>query len=160
MCRCSCKSFLIKLQVPAGMKELRAPNSSSSFISTPSHSQLLTDMMQSHMAKDICLIGAKVANTPVHTESTHDTSELWSWLRKHFIFQGCGKSVIAKEFAEMLGYSIEPVMLYQVNNNNRNISEPLSMRAIHCSHMVSIWCIYFLFCSNLCELHSGGPRLQ
>lgn len=28
--------------------------------------------------------------------------------------QGCGKSVIAKEFAEMLGYTTEPIMLYQV----------------------------------------------
>lgn len=34
-----------------------------------------------------------------------------------FVFQGCGKSVVAREFAEMLGYSIEPVMLYQVNPN-------------------------------------------
>lgn len=33
------------------------------------------------------------------------------------IFQGCGKSVVAREFAELLGYSIEPVMLYQVNKN-------------------------------------------
>ncbi|KAG7215042.1 hypothetical protein INR49_006632 [Caranx melampygus] len=51
----------IKLQVPAGTKEPRPPNSSSSssFISTPSHSQLLSEMMQSHMVKDICLIGAK-----------------------------------------------------------------------------------------------------
>ncbi|XP_041807194.1 von Willebrand factor A domain-containing protein 8 [Chelmon rostratus] len=75
----------ITFQVPAGTKELRPPNSSSTFISTPSHSQLIAEMMQSHMVKDICLIGAK----------------------------GCGKSVIAREFAEMLGYSIEPVMLYQ-----------------------------------------------
>ncbi|XP_076011540.1 von Willebrand factor A domain-containing protein 8 isoform X2 [Genypterus blacodes] len=75
----------ITVQVPAGTKESRPPNSSTSFISTPSHSQLMADMMQSHMVKDMCLIGAK----------------------------GCGKSVIAKEFAEMLGYSIEPVMLYQ-----------------------------------------------
>ncbi|XP_042338423.1 von Willebrand factor A domain-containing protein 8-like, partial [Plectropomus leopardus] len=75
----------ITFQVPAGLKELRPPNSSSTFISTPSHSQLMAEMMQSHMVKDICLIGAK----------------------------GCGKSVIAREFAEMLGYSIEPVMLYQ-----------------------------------------------
>uniref|UniRef100_A0A8C9Z2I1 von Willebrand factor A domain-containing protein 8 n=1 Tax=Sander lucioperca TaxID=283035 RepID=A0A8C9Z2I1_SANLU len=74
-----------KLQVPAGIKELHPPNSSPTFISTPSHSQLMAEMMQSHMVKDICLIGAK----------------------------GCGKSVIAREFAEMLGYSIEPVMLYQ-----------------------------------------------
>ncbi|KAG9492060.1 hypothetical protein GDO78_000536 [Eleutherodactylus coqui] len=27
--------------------------------------------------------------------------------------KGCGKSVIAKEFADMLGYEVEPVMLYQ-----------------------------------------------
>ncbi|KAI9519069.1 hypothetical protein NQZ68_032124 [Dissostichus eleginoides] len=81
----------VTFQVPAGMKDLRSPNSSSTFISTPSHSQLMADMMQSHMVKDICLIGAK----------------------------GCGKSVIAKEFAEMLGYSIEPVMLYQGRSDTR-----------------------------------------
>uniref|UniRef100_A0A3Q3JAA7 von Willebrand factor A domain-containing protein 8 n=1 Tax=Monopterus albus TaxID=43700 RepID=A0A3Q3JAA7_MONAL len=75
----------ITFQVPAGTKELRPPNASPNFISTPSHSQLLAEMMQSHMVKDLCLIGAK----------------------------GCGKSVIAREFAEMLGYSVEPVMLYQ-----------------------------------------------
>ncbi|XP_014326008.2 von Willebrand factor A domain-containing protein 8 [Xiphophorus maculatus] len=75
----------VTFQVPAGSKEPRPPNSSLTFINTPSHSQLLAEMMQSHMVKDLCLIGAK----------------------------GCGKSVIAREFAEMLGYSIEPVMLYQ-----------------------------------------------
>ncbi|XP_034741708.1 von Willebrand factor A domain-containing protein 8 [Etheostoma cragini] len=75
----------VTFQVPAGIKELHPPNSSPTFISTPSQSQLLAEMMQSHMVKDICLIGAK----------------------------GCGKSVIAREFAEMLGYSIEPIMLYQ-----------------------------------------------
>ncbi|CAK6967706.1 von Willebrand factor A domain-containing protein 8 [Scomber scombrus] len=75
----------VTFQVPAGTKEPRPPNSSPDFISTPSHSQLIAEMMQSHMVKDICLIGAK----------------------------GCGKSVIAREFAEILGYSIEPVMLYQ-----------------------------------------------
>ncbi|KAE8299825.1 von Willebrand factor A domain-containing protein 8 Precursor [Larimichthys crocea] len=75
----------VTFQVPAGTEGLRPPNSSPTFISTPSHSQLMAEMMQSHMAKDICLIGAK----------------------------GCGKSAIAREFAEMLGYSVEPVMLYQ-----------------------------------------------
>ncbi|XP_041662632.1 von Willebrand factor A domain-containing protein 8 isoform X2 [Cheilinus undulatus] len=75
----------ITFQVPSGTKELHPPNSNPTFISTPSHTRLLSEMMQSHMVKDICLIGAK----------------------------GCGKSVIAREFAEMLGYSIEPVMLYQ-----------------------------------------------
>uniref|UniRef100_A0A3B4UMV5 von Willebrand factor A domain-containing protein 8 n=1 Tax=Seriola dumerili TaxID=41447 RepID=A0A3B4UMV5_SERDU len=75
----------VTFQVPAGTKEPRQPSSSPNFISTPSHSQLMSEMMQSHMVKDICLIGAK----------------------------GCGKSVLAREFAETLGYSIEPVMLYQ-----------------------------------------------
>ncbi|XP_037343972.2 von Willebrand factor A domain-containing protein 8 [Pungitius pungitius] len=75
----------VTFQVPAGVKETRPPSSSLAFISTPSHSQLMAEMMQSHMVKDVCLIGAK----------------------------GCGKSVIAREFAEMLGYSIEPLMLYQ-----------------------------------------------
>ncbi|KAG7331155.1 hypothetical protein KOW79_005124 [Hemibagrus wyckioides] len=76
---------IISFQVPAGSRRPRAPDSSPSFISTPTHARLLAEMMQSHLVKDMCLIGAK----------------------------GCGKSVIAKEFAEMLGYSIEPIMLYQ-----------------------------------------------
>lgn len=75
----------VAFQVQSGTNELRPPNSSPFFISTRSQSQLIAEMMQSHMVKDICLIGAK----------------------------GCGKSAIAREFAEMLGYSIEPVMLYQ-----------------------------------------------
>nr|XP_057938465.1 von Willebrand factor A domain-containing protein 8 isoform X2 [Doryrhamphus excisus] len=75
----------VTFQVPAGTKEPRPPNCNPVFISTPSHSKVIADMMQSHMVKDMCLIGAK----------------------------GCGKSVIAREFAELLGYSIEPVMLYQ-----------------------------------------------
>ncbi|XP_068185310.1 von Willebrand factor A domain-containing protein 8 [Antennarius striatus] len=75
----------VTFQVPAGTKELGLPTSGHTFIGTPSHSQLIAEMMQSHMAKDMCLIGPK----------------------------GCGKSVIAREFASMLGYSIEPIMLYQ-----------------------------------------------
>ncbi|KAI5107140.1 von Willebrand factor A domain-containing protein 8, partial [Silurus meridionalis] len=76
---------IVSFQVPAGSRAPRPPDSSPSFISTPTHAHLLAEMMQSHLVKDMCLIGAK----------------------------GCGKSVLAKEFAEMLGYSIEPIMLYQ-----------------------------------------------
>ncbi|KAM6986427.1 von Willebrand factor A domain-containing protein 8 [Aplochiton taeniatus] len=75
----------VTFQVPAGTKVPRPPNSSPSFISTPSHAHVLADMMQSHLVQDLCLIGAK----------------------------GCGKSMIAKEFADMLGYNMEPIMLYQ-----------------------------------------------
>lgn len=74
----------VAFQVQSGINELRQL-SCPFFIRTRSQSQLIAEMMQSHMVKDICLIGAK----------------------------GCGKSAIAREFAEMLGYSIEPVMLYQ-----------------------------------------------
>uniref|UniRef100_A0A3P9LZX2 von Willebrand factor A domain-containing protein 8 n=1 Tax=Oryzias latipes TaxID=8090 RepID=A0A3P9LZX2_ORYLA len=75
----------ITFQSPAGTNEAHPPHSNPTFISTPGHSQLLAEMMQSHIVKDICLIGPK----------------------------GSGKSVIAREFANMLGYSVEPVMLYQ-----------------------------------------------
>ncbi|XP_028846499.1 von Willebrand factor A domain-containing protein 8 [Denticeps clupeoides] len=75
----------IMFQVPVGTRPPRPPNSSATFINTPTHAHLLAEMMQSHLVKDLCLIGPK----------------------------GCGKSVIAKEFAEMLGYSVEPLMLYQ-----------------------------------------------
>ncbi|KAL0985591.1 hypothetical protein UPYG_G00159100, partial [Umbra pygmaea] len=75
----------VTFQVPAGTKTPRPPNSNPYFISTASHAQLLAEMMQSHLVKDMCLIGAK----------------------------GSGKSVVAKEFAEMLGYDMEPLMLYQ-----------------------------------------------
>ncbi|XP_023587391.1 von Willebrand factor A domain-containing protein 8 isoform X3 [Trichechus manatus latirostris] len=75
----------VTIKVPAGTKPLTQPCTSDHFIQTLSHKQLLAEMMQSHMVKDICLIGGK----------------------------GCGKTVIAKNFADTLGYTIEPIMLYQ-----------------------------------------------
>uniref|UniRef100_A0A8C9W2Q1 von Willebrand factor A domain-containing protein 8 n=1 Tax=Scleropages formosus TaxID=113540 RepID=A0A8C9W2Q1_SCLFO len=75
----------VSFQVLAGRRPPRAPSYSPGFVSTPTHARLLAEMMQSHLVKDMCLIGAK----------------------------GCGKSVIAKEFANLLGYNIEPIMLYQ-----------------------------------------------
>ncbi|MGH0153922.1 UNVERIFIED_CONTAM: hypothetical protein FKN15_027232 [Acipenser sinensis] len=72
-------------RVPAGTRPLRSHLGGLNFIRTPSHDRLLAEMMQSHMVKDMCLIGGK----------------------------GSGKSVIAKEFSEMLGYNVEPIMLYQ-----------------------------------------------
>ncbi|XP_062982036.1 von Willebrand factor A domain-containing protein 8 [Elgaria multicarinata webbii] len=75
----------VTFQVPAGIKPLDMHSGTDGFIKTASHEQLLAEMMQSHMVKDICLIGEK----------------------------GCGKTVLAKEFAATLGYNIEPIMLYQ-----------------------------------------------
>lgn len=48
------------LQVPAGTRPFSQPFASERFIQTLSHKQLLAEMMQSHMVKDICLIGGKV----------------------------------------------------------------------------------------------------
>uniref|UniRef100_A0A8D1Z0S8 von Willebrand factor A domain-containing protein 8 n=1 Tax=Sus scrofa TaxID=9823 RepID=A0A8D1Z0S8_PIG len=73
------------LKVPAGTRPFSQPCASDHFIQTLSHKQLLAEMMQSHMVKDMCLIGGK----------------------------GCGKTVVAKSFADTLGYNIEPIMLYQ-----------------------------------------------
>ncbi|XP_075447188.1 von Willebrand factor A domain-containing protein 8 isoform X2 [Ascaphus truei] len=73
------------IEVQAGTRPLNLHSGSPPFIKTKSHELLLAEMMQSHMVKDMCLIGGK----------------------------GCGKTVIVKEFAEMLGYEVEPVMLYQ-----------------------------------------------
>ncbi|XP_038166653.1 von Willebrand factor A domain-containing protein 8 isoform X2 [Arvicola amphibius] len=75
----------VTIKVQAGTRAVNQPVASDRFIQTPSHKQLLAEMMQSHMVKDICLIGGK----------------------------GCGKTVIAKNFADILGYNIEPIMLYQ-----------------------------------------------
>ncbi|XP_059156251.1 von Willebrand factor A domain-containing protein 8-like [Physella acuta] len=55
------------------------------FVSTPYHNQILAEMIQSHLIKDFCLIGPK----------------------------GCGKNVVVEKFASLLGYHVEPIMLYQ-----------------------------------------------
>ncbi|XP_063282038.1 von Willebrand factor A domain-containing protein 8 [Pelobates fuscus] len=75
----------ISIQVPRGAMPLKQDTGQQNFVRTQNHEMLLAEMMQSHMVKDICLIGGK----------------------------GCGKTVIAKEIAEMLGYEVEPIMLYQ-----------------------------------------------
>uniref|UniRef100_A0A8D1YX47 von Willebrand factor A domain-containing protein 8 n=1 Tax=Sus scrofa TaxID=9823 RepID=A0A8D1YX47_PIG len=77
--------FFFGFLVPAGTRPFSQPCASDHFIQTLSHKQLLAEMMQSHMVKDMCLIGGK----------------------------GCGKTVVAKSFADTLGYNIEPIMLYQ-----------------------------------------------
>ena len=35
-------------------------------------------------------------------------------------FKGCGKSVLVQQFANFLGYNIEPVVLYQVKTKNKS----------------------------------------
>ncbi|KAL7983993.1 hypothetical protein Chor_004533 [Crotalus horridus] len=75
----------VTFQVPAGAQPPGPSPETEGFVRTFSHERLLAEMMQSHMVKDVCLIGQK----------------------------GCGKTVVAKAFAALLGYHIEPIMLYQ-----------------------------------------------
>ncbi|MGH0128533.1 UNVERIFIED_CONTAM: hypothetical protein FKN15_018942 [Acipenser sinensis] len=49
----------VTFQVPAGTRPLRSHLGGLNFIRTPSHDRLLAEMMQSHMVKDMCLIGGK-----------------------------------------------------------------------------------------------------
>ena len=46
--------------MPAGTRAVNQPCAPAHFIQTVSLTQLLAEMMQSHMVKDICLIGGKV----------------------------------------------------------------------------------------------------
>ncbi|PIK51485.1 putative von Willebrand factor A domain-containing protein 8 [Apostichopus japonicus] len=73
------------VKVPQGSRTSPPDNFSGHFIPTTSHEAMLTDMLLSHSVGDFCLVGPK----------------------------GCGKSVLAHEFAERLGYNIETVQLYQ-----------------------------------------------
>ncbi|XP_060072942.1 von Willebrand factor A domain-containing protein 8-like [Ylistrum balloti] len=55
------------------------------FVTTKYHESLLAELMMSHTCKDLCIVGPK----------------------------GSGKSALVGELASLLGYRIEPIMLYQ-----------------------------------------------
>lgn len=74
------------IQVPCGPGELNKPMDN--LINMYYHEDFLSELLQSHSAGDFCIIGPK----------------------------GCGKSITAARFASLLGYTIEPIVLYQVNN--------------------------------------------
>lgn len=71
------------LDVLKGCLETNMENEA--FIPTPYHNSVLVELMQTHAAHDFCVIGAR----------------------------GCGKSILVEKFAHLLGYELEPIMLYQ-----------------------------------------------
>jgi MoxR-like ATPase len=72
-----------QITVPA--HDTTSPIIPPTFISTPYHDQLLSDLMLSHAIGDICLVGPK----------------------------GCGKSLMIDKFASLLNYPIEYFVLYK-----------------------------------------------
>lgn len=64
-------------------------NNAKTLISNLYHDDFLTSLVESHLVGDICIIGPR----------------------------GCGKSLAAVRLAETLGYSIEPIVMYQVFMN-------------------------------------------
>ncbi|KAL3861823.1 hypothetical protein ACJMK2_007838 [Sinanodonta woodiana] len=74
-----------QVQVQTGSISSTAGLKNSTFVQTGYHSQFLAEMMQSHLVKDFCIIGPR----------------------------GCGKTALVQQFARILGYHIEPIMLYQ-----------------------------------------------
>ncbi|XP_041484897.1 von Willebrand factor A domain-containing protein 8-like isoform X2 [Lytechinus variegatus] len=79
------EGHISQIQVPTGVNAEKQHDVLHKYISTSTHDGLLADMVMSHSVGDFCLVGPK----------------------------GCGKSVLAREFAEKLGYNSEIVMLYQ-----------------------------------------------
>ncbi|XP_012262209.2 von Willebrand factor A domain-containing protein 8 [Athalia rosae] len=74
-----------KFSVPSGCGETIGVGTKIDFVDTRYQNNLLAEMMQSHLVTDFCFVGPK----------------------------GCGKSTTVNKFAELLGYDIEPIVLYQ-----------------------------------------------
>lgn len=72
-----------RVEVPCGAGDGGSPPAR--FVDTPYQRALLAQLMQSHAVSDACLIGPR----------------------------GCGKSATVRQLAATLGYTIEPIVLFQ-----------------------------------------------
>ncbi|XP_011863838.1 PREDICTED: von Willebrand factor A domain-containing protein 8 [Vollenhovia emeryi] len=71
--------------VPCGTGQLSGAANNDCYIETNYQNNLLASMLESHLTSDFCLIGPK----------------------------GCGKSTTVRRLADLLGYQVEPIVLYQ-----------------------------------------------
>lgn len=74
-------------QVPCGTKQINESAKPNKYVETNYQNNLLTSMLETHLVSDLCLIGPK----------------------------GCGKSTTVQTLADLTGYQIEPVVLYQAS---------------------------------------------
>lgn len=72
----------------------KKPSSDIHFVETSYQNTLIVNMLQSLTISDVCLVGPR----------------------------GCGKSITVAKLAEILDYSIEPLVLYQVIK--RSVTRP------------------------------------
>lgn len=73
-------------QVSCGTSQSSSVNNDL-YVDTNYQNNLLASMLESHLASDFCLIGPK----------------------------GCGKSTTVRRLADLLGYQVEPIVLYQAS---------------------------------------------
>ncbi|XP_012146606.2 von Willebrand factor A domain-containing protein c12.2 isoform X1 [Megachile rotundata] len=73
------------LNVSCGTKRTNENDGRIKYIETNYQNNLLASMLESHIVSDLCLIGPK----------------------------GCGKSITVQTLANLMGYQVEPVVLYQ-----------------------------------------------
>ncbi|KAK3095149.1 hypothetical protein FSP39_010820 [Pinctada imbricata] len=74
-----------KFVVPSGLLNSADIREPEVFVPTKYHQGFLAEMMQSHLAHDFCIVGPR----------------------------GCGKSLLVNRMAQLLGYEVEQIMLYQ-----------------------------------------------
>ncbi|XP_046413785.1 von Willebrand factor A domain-containing protein 8 [Neodiprion fabricii] len=145
----------LTFEVPAGSAK-NLVDTRSEFVETNYQSNLLARMMRSHLATDFCLIGPK----------------------------GCGKSTTVKRLAQILGYQIEPIVLYQdmtsrdliqqrttlPNGDTIWIDSPLVQAAldgklaildgIHRIHPSTLAVVYRLVHDRELQLHDGKRLIR
>lgn len=78
------KDVQSRFPVPCGGRPLSVEQRGD-FVKTAYQSELLAELMISHSVSDFCIVGPK----------------------------GCGKSLLVSQLASLLGYTIEPIVLYQ-----------------------------------------------
>ncbi|XP_026673539.1 von Willebrand factor A domain-containing protein 8 isoform X2 [Ceratina calcarata] len=75
----------VGLNVSCGTRNIDTSVNENKYVETNYQNNLLTSMLESHIVSDFCLIGPK----------------------------GCGKSITIHTLANLMGYEVEPIVLYQ-----------------------------------------------